>query len=61
MLRNKAKRIVVTLSFLLLLATLLVLSGCGGYNSPGSPKGTPPPGYGFTLHLDRQTTFLLAP
>lgn len=61
MLVNRFKRIVVTLSFLLLLATFLLLSGCGNYNSPGSPKGTPAPGYGSVLHLDKQIPLLLAP
>jgi hypothetical protein len=59
--RNRFKRLVVTLSFLVLLATLVLLSGCGGYNSPGSPKGTPTPGYGFTLHLDKEILLLMAP
>jgi hypothetical protein len=57
--RNRFKRISATLCCLLLLGTLLLLSGCGGSNSP---NGTPTPGgYSLISILDKELPLLLAP
>jgi hypothetical protein len=60
--RNRFKYVFATFCCLMLLGTLLLLSGCGNYNSPGSPNGTPKPGgYSLISILDKEIPQLLAP